>query len=159
MQKRKKRLDLFGGYETKIAFFGMLEQYFTERNLNMSDVLTDKELMFTKLILTTDDLPTVCRAINENIEITKSILKKIKQSDKQIENQSEIQSENRGNSADKEYCYLCNLPFCNKFALDQHFARHHRDYKGRCEPNIAPPSKLDTISLENPVQSENDEEE
>ena len=157
--EEEKHLDLLGGYEWKIAFFGMLEQIFTEHNLNMSDVLTDKELMFTKLILTTDDLPTVCRAIDDNIEITKSILKKLKQCDKQFEKQSENQSETQWNSADKDYCYLCNLPFSNTYALDQHFARLHCDHNGRFEPNIPPPSKLDTISLENPVQSENDEED
>ena len=51
----------------------------------MEDVLTDKEVMLTNVVLSTKDLFAVCKLLSENIDIICSIKNKIKQCETESE--------------------------------------------------------------------------
>ena len=150
-----KNLLLLDSYELKNRFFNELSNFFTNRNINMEDVLTNKELMLTSAVLTTKDLFAVCKLLSENIDIICSIKNKIKQ----YENESESES---SSGMDKEdaipkkafHCLICDIPFSNSHLLTDHFGANHTGPNGVQLPNVEP-LKLDKYCLENSSHSEN----
>ena len=80
-----KNSQLLDGYELKKTFFNELSNFFKNRNVNMEDVLTDKEVMLTNVVLSTKDLFAVCKLLSENIDIICSIKNKIKQCETESE--------------------------------------------------------------------------
>ena len=51
--KNLQLLDSYDSYELRNKIFNELSIFFTNRNINMEDVLTNKELMLTSAVLNT----------------------------------------------------------------------------------------------------------
>ena len=68
--------DLFSSYELKTDYFMMLDNYFQARGLQLDSILSNKEQSFFNLVLKTDNLLILCKLMNENFLLLKSIGKK-----------------------------------------------------------------------------------
>lgn len=148
-------LQLLDSYELKNRFFNELTDFFTNRNVSMEDVLTNKELMLTSAVLTTKDIFAVCKLLSENIDIICSIKNKIKQ----YEDESESDNSSGVNEKDATpkkgfHCLICDIPFSNSHLLTNHFGANHTGPNGVHFPNVES-LKFDKLCLEKSSNSEN----
>ena len=76
-QDEKDCCDLFSSYEIKKVVFEELENYFVSRGLHKNVILSEKEMRFVDVVVNTENLFIVSQLMNENRNMTKSILKQV----------------------------------------------------------------------------------
>ena len=82
--QEKDCFDLLSSYELKTDYFENLDKYLHARGLQLDFILSIKEQSFVNLVLKTDNLFILCRLMNENICLMKSIVKKFKDCEKHV---------------------------------------------------------------------------
>ena len=68
--------DLFSSYELKTDYFGNLDNNLQTCGLQLDSIISNKEQLFLNLLLKTENLLILCKLMNENFILLKSIAKK-----------------------------------------------------------------------------------
>ena len=145
-QEKYNCFDLLESYILKHEVFGNLESHFSRKGLNLIYVFTEKELSFSKLVLSTEDVSTVSKVLNENINIVKSITKHVEHSLKQNnltyekgEVEYSMNDDNLISNMTETYsCEICNETFKDAAKFTDHRYRCHKSGTGSFLPNVKP---------------------